>query len=529
LAFGVLALLALAAMRGDARVLSLGRNTLVLTAGTLALALPLGTLLAVLLVRTDLPLRRCGLLLVSLGLFVPLYVQAGAWMAGFGLQGWYTLSRGTEPWIAGMRGAIWIHAAAAIPWIVLIVGAGLWLVEPEIEEQGLLDAAPADVLWKVTLPGAAGAVWGAALWTVLGAACEMTVTDLLVVRTFAEEIYTQASATGEPLGAPWELAHSVLLAALVVLAALAGVATVSPRPVRPPNRPRVVFSLGPWRWPALGAVAAALAILVGLPLSNLIYKAGMIASSGPAGLERSWSATKCLRLAAEALLRHDASGFRPGRVLHELGWTLAVGALAATLALVLAAPLAWLARRERAWAWPAWLAVALGLAVPGTLVGVALAWLFNRPAMLSLYDLAGFDLYGQSIIAPVLAQALRALPLTALVLWHALGTVPQSGVDVARLEGAGPIRRMVSLGLAARKPAVATAWLVALAVSTGELSASLLVAPARVQLLTRWIYNQLHYGQEDLVASAMLVVLSGYALLAGGCLWAARKWLSSEE
>jgi ABC-type Fe3+ transport system permease subunit len=316
----------------------------------------------------------------------------------------------------------------------------------------------------------------------------------------------------------------VLLVALAVLVAWQAARSIAPGAGRPATHPRVVFGLGIWRWPAFAGVALVLAGVVGMPLGNLAFKAGMIATRGAAGLERSWSAMKLARLSAEALVRSDASGLRGGRILDELGWTLLVGGLAATLAVLLAAPLAWVARRSRRWASPVMLVTAFGLAIPGTLVGVSLAWLFNRPTMIALYDVLGFDLYGQSIAAPVLAQALRALPLAALVLWHALATVPESLVDVARLEGAGPIRRLVSIGLASRKPAVLLAWLVALVLSTGELAASLLVAPARVQLLTRWIYNQLHYGQEDLVASAMLVVLAGYAVLAGGCLWAARRW-----
>ena len=136
----------------DLRTLTLALNTLRLAAAVCAVSVPLGTLLAWLLVRTDLLGRRLWLALLGLMLFVPLYLQAAAWQAGFGLQGWYTLAGFGPTLLEGWAGAIWIHAAAALPWVVLIVGFGLANVERELEESALLDASPRQVFWHVTLP-----------------------------------------------------------------------------------------------------------------------------------------------------------------------------------------------------------------------------------------------------------------------------------------------------------------------------------------------------------------------------------------
>ena len=88
LALGVL--LPLALLASEPRTAGLVLNTLRLAAGTCLIALPLGALVAVLLVRTDAPGRRFWLWLLAVMLFVPLYLQAAAWDAGFGKQGWYT-------------------------------------------------------------------------------------------------------------------------------------------------------------------------------------------------------------------------------------------------------------------------------------------------------------------------------------------------------------------------------------------------------------------------------------------------------
>src|SRR5436190_19197212 len=131
----------------DSRTFYLALNTLQLAAATLGLALPTGVLLAVLLWRTDVPGRRLALAMLTAMLFIPLYLQAAAWDAGFGLQGWFSVQQGNLqfPPLFGWRAVIWIHALAAIPWVVLIVGVGLRLIEPELEELALLDMSP----WQV--------------------------------------------------------------------------------------------------------------------------------------------------------------------------------------------------------------------------------------------------------------------------------------------------------------------------------------------------------------------------------------------
>src|SRR5687768_18254256 len=94
---GKLALAAVAAVAlvtlwlADPRVGRLWLNTAWLAGAASLIALPLGTLLAVLLFKTDVPGRGPAAWLLVGMLFVPLYLFTGAWDAGFGIQGWHTL------------------------------------------------------------------------------------------------------------------------------------------------------------------------------------------------------------------------------------------------------------------------------------------------------------------------------------------------------------------------------------------------------------------------------------------------------
>src|SRR5882757_699114 len=181
----------------DPRVGRLWLNSARLASLTCLIALPLCTLLAAAIFKSDVPGGRAAALLLVGMLFVPLYLVTGAWDAGFGIQGWQTLATNPhlahEPWLAGWRAAIWVHGLAAVPWVVLIVGAGLRTVEAEIEEDAATCAAPHHVLWHVSLRRAAPAIGIAAVWIGTIVATEISVTDFFQVRTFAEEVYTQAA------------------------------------------------------------------------------------------------------------------------------------------------------------------------------------------------------------------------------------------------------------------------------------------------------------------------------------------------
>ena len=186
---------------------------------------------------------------------------------------------------------------AAVPWVVLIVGFGLAKVEPELEESAAAGClAGWQVFWHVTLPTALPAVGVAALWVALSAAGEMTVTDLFAVRTYAEEVYTLMAVGQEPGVAPLRLLPGVAMTAVLVVAGM-----VLCRGLAPGDRPLGltragwVFRLGRWRLPAGVLAAGLLLLLVGVPLGNLVYKAGVIVSQTETGLVREFSPANAWR------------------------------------------------------------------------------------------------------------------------------------------------------------------------------------------------------------------------------------------
>jgi iron(III) transport system permease protein len=510
---------------GTPRLRGLFLNTALLTAGVLAISLPLGAVLGLAVAKIAMPGRRALAWLLAGLLFVPLYCQAGAWRSVLGVGGW--LSRPSadnvyaDPWLEGWRGAIWVHAMAAVPWAALAIAAALAAVERRLEEQALLDAPGWRVLVRVSLRRAGGGFVAAAAWIAATCATEITVTDLFQIRTFAEEAYTEA-ALGALIGPPPGDAGSVvalgamstepfvardLALGVAALALVLGAAAWWSAPWL--SAVAALPGASGWKWrPARPSVVALfvwglIAAVAFVPLVGLAYKAGIRVDRMDGAYVQSWSPTKLLQLVVRS----------PWENRREWGWSLACGALAAALATALAVVVAWRVRERPRWAAPSAIALAIVAAIPAPLVGVWTIEMLNRPPNSPLAALT--FLYDRTLAAPVFVQIVRALPLVALWLWSQLATISDDLLDAARSEGAGAWTRFWRIVLPLRRSALTAALAAALALAIGELSATLLVVPPGVTTISVQVFQLLHYGVDDRVAA---LCLSIFGLIAAGVL-----------
>jgi iron(III) transport system permease protein len=492
----------------DIRVLLLARNTLLLCLAVCAVSLPLGTLLALLLMRTDIPLKRATLLLVVALLFMPLYLYAAAWDAGFGKLGWATLLNGAldAPLLNRWTAAIWIHGTWSVAWVTLIVASALRLTEPELEEQAWLDGTAWQVFLSVTLRRALPGVMMAAIWVTLTTASEMVVTDLYQIRTLAEELYTGFAMVDDP-GSTFGLTAALLftgaLASLAVILLNAVMVAAEHIPVRTPR----IFSLGRYRSALVLTVTLFLLILAGIPFGNLAFQAGTVVEQVGGGPVRSWSLWQFFEILVP--LPGTWDGAAVVRFHQQFLWTITIGVCSASAAMLIAIPLGWLARAGGIRLAPAMFFAAIGLATMGPLLGVALIWIFTRsdhPAVVWLYD--------RTILAPVVAVTLRSMPLPILIATTAFGSLSPSMLDAASIDGTGPIHRMIRIGARQRLPALGLAWLIAFAVACGELSASILVVPPGVSTIPIRVFGLLHAGVGNEVAAICVTSMCGVVLLA---------------
>ena len=508
------------------RVAGIALHTLRLSLSSAAIAVPLGTLAAVLLVKTNAPLRGWMLAAFAVLLFVPLYLHAAAWQAALGVGGWLTVDpvEGlAKPWLDGWTGAIWIHAMAAVPWVVCIVAAALARVPAELEEAASLSVPAWRVVWSITLPTVLPAIAVATLWTMVSIAAEMTVTDFFQIRTFAEEVYTSAAAGGfqtnnpEADYAPWSPGPlNVALVAgvglLTVLTTAALIPVVELLKVHDDVAERTwQWQLGGARWLAAAIPALVLGLVAVLPLASLVYKAGLGTSATADGWQRVWSFDKLQSELTAAIGLHA----------RELEQTVSLGVGVATVAVVLGAAIGWHLRLSSRLPIFTLVGLAFAISVPGPLLGLFVIELLNHPtdSWLSFLTRA----YDDTLLAPWLVQTARFTPAAALVMAAGYARVSSTLIDSARSDGAGWLRILLLVALPLNALMLAVAWLVVFALSTGELAATILVMPPGPPTLTVRLFALLHYGVEDRVAAISIVFLAALSGVAATTIWLARN------
>ena len=483
------------------RPLGLAFQTARLVLATEALALPVGVALAFVLLRTDAWGRRGMLGVVGLAAFVPMPLIATAWLGALGNAG-RSQAMGLGVLLAGWSGAAFIHAMASLPWIVGIVGVGLRAVEPELEESARLDLSPWRVALRVTLRRSLGAIAAAGLAVMVLTAGDMSVTDLLSVRTYAEESYTQYQSGNSPRAAAVALPPLVAFGGLI-LAGVRALLKVDPSRILSASSRSRDWRLGPWRVPAGLAVMATLGLAVALPVFSLIWHAGHVVERG----EARWTLGGLAGTLASTAGELFAGGLsRPLRAPMVSSAILSGVAACSTVAL--AWSLAWLARGPGPWRWVVAATVAVTLAVPGPVAGMALvvAYLPFR----AVYD---------SPCLVVLAYILRTLPYAVLVLWPAVRSLPAEYLEAASLEGYGTWGQARRVAIPLTLGAIGAAWGVSFALGLGELPAANIVAPPGVMLVAVRIWELLHRGVESHLAGMGLVLLAVVALAGTLAAW----------
>jgi ABC-type spermidine/putrescine transport system permease subunit II len=97
----------------------------------------------------------------------------------------------------GGRGAILavslIHAAAAIPWVVLLISAGMQSIDRDLEEQARLEGGLWHVFRGTMLPRLRLWLCASLIWCIVPIMTEMVVSNLYQVPTVAEQVYLDAS------------------------------------------------------------------------------------------------------------------------------------------------------------------------------------------------------------------------------------------------------------------------------------------------------------------------------------------------
>jgi iron(III) transport system permease protein len=379
------------------------------------------------------------------------------------------IGHGTMVQLNGWAAAWLAEVLSFLPLAIGIAWTGFALLDRQLLEAAMVFQSPRSVLWKITAP-LAGLVLAAGCGLIfLLSLSDYTVPSLFAVSVYSLEIFSAYSASSHPAGA----ILTALPMIVIISFAMVGMWIAG---FRSRHLLRASAS-GPWPcrvapWYA-GFALSLLILLLAVPMASLAFGAG---SPG-----RFFQAIESAR--------------------SELLVSLKVSSATAVLALLLGIGVArGMMRGTAAWLW--WVLACLLFAMPAPLVAIGL---------LQVASHAGAWM---EPFLPVWACLARFLPVAAFICYAVFQRMDQGLLEAAgvfqrtRLHGA--VR--VALPLAWRGLFLAAAT--CLALSLGELGASLLVArPGESPLVVR-LYNLLHYGASQEVASLGLA-LSLIALGAG--------------
>ena len=450
-------------------------------------ALLLGTGLAWLTTRTDLPLGRLWRILLPLPLVFPTFVGAAAFIHTLnpgGLANDLLGSIGVDrtPELRGFFGAWLVLTLMTYPYVYLPVAARLRQLPSTLEESArVLGDTALKVFGRVCVPQMATAMGAGTLLVFL-----YTLSDYGAVQLMRYDTLTRAIATNQLANPPVALALSLILlvlAALVVLGERRFSRRLPDASGGQSNRP-MIYGLGRWRGPALGFVVAAAAVAVGAPLVALLDWAS-------SGLVRSATGGRPLTIDSSTVL--DAT-------VNTLGVSV-VAALVSTAAVL---PVALLVGRYRSRSGSFAHAVVIStFALPGILIALSMRFWTLRS------DVA-FDLFNDTLALLIFAYVVRFGSLAMGVTLVAVRGVPDRLHDSARILGAGRLRRFFSVDLPIMAPGLlAGAGLVLLSVMK-ELPISLFVSPLGFSTLATRIFGSFEdaFIAEAGIMAVVLVALS---------------------
>jgi iron(III) transport system permease protein len=445
----------------------------------------LGTALAWLVVRGDVPLRRVWQVLVPLPLVIPSFVGAAALVAAFAEGGMVdSLTPITSlPSPAGFGGAFYVLTVLCYPYVYLPVAARLSALPPSPEESArLLGRSPWEMFRTIVLPQISGAIWAGALLVFLYVLSEFGAVAIVRYDTLTRAIYS--SRLDPTTSVPLSLVLGVLALAIVVAERSLGRRRVSTDAVAAKRPLRV--PLGRWRVVGIGAlVLTVFASLVG-PLAVL-----------------AWWAVRGLVNDESAVSALVAS---PSELLQPVGNTALVGVVTAVCAVVLVLPVAQLTMRFRArWSEVPNAMVVAGFALPGLVTALALVfWVLELPASVSSSLYQTMPVLVAAYCLHFGAQAMRSAQV-------AVSGVSERVEDAARMLGASPVRRFATVQLPLMLPGLLAGGGMVLLSTMKELPATLLLAPTGFDTLaTRiWAANNDGFLAETGLTSLVLVALSG--------------------
>lgn len=482
-------------------------TSLLVSFGMTLISVPLGSLLAFLLVRTDLPGKKFLEPWLLVPIFLSPVVIAFGYVVAVGPVGFFSLWTkaliGRVPWnLYSLYGLIVIAGLTHVPHSFLYVSSALRSLDPSVEEAArVAGAGPWRIAATVSLPLVLPSIlFSGALIFLLGFelfGLPLVLGDpagLLVLTTY---LYKLTNLLGVPSY------HLMAVVALSIVALTFPLVYAQRRMLRTAGRFAVIggkgqafrpLPLGALRWPAVGIVLLWLTVTVLLPLVGVALRS----------VVSQWG--EGIKLSEVLTVDHFRELQNHPNLIRGILNTLLLGGIGGALSVAFYAVVGLAAHRWQS-RWVTFLdyLVMLPRALPGLIVGLAFLWvfLFFKP------------------IAP-LRTTLFSLWLAYTVVWLAYGLrlisasllqVKPELEEAARVIGArqGKIYRDVTLPLI--RFGLVGSWLLMFMMFVREYSTGVYLLGPGTEVIGSLIVSLWGTGALDLISALSVIEVAAVGLI----------------
>ena len=514
-------------------------NGFILAAGLAAIAVPLGGMLAFLMVRTDLPGRHLVAPLLLVPIFVSPMVIGFGYVVSMGPVGFYTvwmkqllatLGIGADPWnVYAFPSIVIIAGLTHVPHVYLYASAALKSLGSDVEEAArVAGASPLRVMLDVSLPMIMPALaYSGVLVFFLGFEVFGLVLVLgdpeghLVIATY---LYKLTNKLGTP-------SYHLMAAVAVCLVAVTLPLVMVQRwllksankyvAIKGKGARQKLLPLGHWKWVAVALLALWLLVTVIVPISGIVLRAFV----------SNWG--EGVHLADVLTVQHFRDIWEQPSLMRGIVNTVLIGVIGGAIAVICYCAIALAMHRK-----PDGLtrlldySVLVPRAVPGLLAGLAFLWVFLFvPAVLDngLKWMAGnWDSSAAAWLSANFIPQLRAVRSTIFSVWLAYSVVWMAYglrlITTALLQ-VGPELEEAARAIGARRRQVTRdvtlplvryglvgAWLMVFLIFEREYSTGVYLLSPGTEVIGAMIVSMWGAGAIDLVAALSFINITLVAI-----------------
>jgi iron(III) transport system permease protein len=477
-------------------------NSVWISCATAAMCMVLGTLLAFLVIRTDLPGKRILRTLLVLPYALPSFFAAIAWIQLLGPQGYLArlvmqvFGVATVPWnIYSAGGIVFVLTVHYFILVFITVAGALERMDASLEEAARASGASTyQIMRQITLPLVLPAIMAGGLLAFIGALANFGIPALLGMRArffvLTTSIYYALAIPD--FGLATALSSMLVLVALVTMALQFGIqrgesrfTVISGKAVHPSE-----LKLRSIRYPLFIVTTAIVVFISILPIISMVLTA----------LMRYWGAPIS---AANLTLSNFDYVLKFETAQRAIMNSLFLGAVSATVAMFVGTVISYLhvkakLRGSRVLDFLA----TIPYAVPHTVIAIAMILAWARPPV---------SLYGTLWIILVAYLAVY-LPFAVRTTNSTLQQVHDSLEEAAKASGARLFPRLRDIILPLARPGMIAGWILVFMPALRELTVSILLYAYHTETIGVVVYNMQDAGYRE-IAAALASIVMGLLIL----------------